>query len=778
MPSDIRLNPLNPYPDLPISVLAFQGPFLPSAYANLSHYHLNVSLGVRMRGTVQEDFLTEYYGTLENETTIVKEDQLSISIPPAFAIGLAPDMEVFYSFDRTPLLFCGSKCEAVIVVETDLNAPFPISISATGVSGNIRNGVIYGAIILLVLYILITFEASHLGGFLAQILYKIVYSMWTIRPTLPEIVSWLDMETLALLFGMMIMVAILSESGLFDWIAVLAYQVGIPHPGSKSHFLSHHIAHGRRWYLLTYLFFFTAIISAFLDNVTTVLLLTPVTIRLCEVSDLDPVPVLILMVLFSNIGGSGTAIGDPPNVLIVSDSTVNKKGIDFANFTLHMSLGIVIVFVVVYLFIRIRFRSISSLTHSESPHVADLRGEIAVWEKAARGFSTLSRQELVVRRMLMRKVQHLRKQLDERIATNNRDTLDDRFRETLEELKTKYVIRDKVLLIKSMVVLVIVLILFCLQPVESLHLSLGWVAVLGAVTLLALADKDSNVEHIISRVEWSTLLFFAALFVVMEAMNRLGLLMWLGGLVESWIGSLPPSARLPVAIILILWSSAISSAIIDNIPLTAMMLRIVVESLHLSLGWVAVLGAVTLLALADKDSNVEHIISRVEWSTLLFFAALFVVMEAMNRLGLLMWLGGLVESWIGSLPPSARLPVAIILILWSSAISSAIIDNIPLTAMMLRIVVESLHLSLGWVAVLGAVTLLALADKDSNVEHIISRVEWSTLLFFAALFVVMEAMNRLGLLMWLGGLVESWIGSLPPSARLPVAIILILWTRR
>ncbi|CAG0895201.1 unnamed protein product, partial [Darwinula stevensoni] len=219
------------------------------------------------------------------------------------------------------------------------------------------------------------------------------------RPTLPEIVSWLDMETLALLFGMMIMVAILSESGLFDWIAVLAYQ----------------IAHGRRWYLLTYLFIFTAIISAFLDNVTTVLLLTPVTIRLCEVSDLDPVPVLILMVLFSNIGGSGTAIGDPPNVRLDREQE-------------------------------------------------DLRGEVAVWEKAARGFSTLSRQELVVRRMLMRKVQHLQKLLEQRIAANNGEALDDRFRETLEELKTKYVIRDKVLLIKSMVVLVIVLILFCLQP--------------------------------------------------------------------------------------------------------------------------------------------------------------------------------------------------------------------------------------------------------------------------------------------------------------------------
>lgn len=61
---------------------------------------------------------------------------------------------------------------------------------------------------------------------------------------------------------------------------------------------------------------FTAVVSSFLDNVTTILLMTPVTIRLCEVLELNPVPVLMITVIYSNIGGTATPVGDPPNVIM------------------------------------------------------------------------------------------------------------------------------------------------------------------------------------------------------------------------------------------------------------------------------------------------------------------------------------------------------------------------------------------------------------------------------------------------------------------------------
>lgn len=123
------------------------------------------------------------------------------------------------------------------------------------------------------------------------------------------IMSWIDVETLLLLFGMMILVAILSETGVFDYLAVYAYK----------------ITNGHVWPLINCLCLFTAVLSSFLDNVTTVLLMTPVTIRLCEVMCLNPVPILMCMVIYSNIGGALTPVGDPPNVIIASNSYISKN---------------------------------------------------------------------------------------------------------------------------------------------------------------------------------------------------------------------------------------------------------------------------------------------------------------------------------------------------------------------------------------------------------------------------------------------------------------------
>lgn len=84
------------------------------------------------------------------------------------------------------------------------------------------------------------------------------------------------------------------------------------------------LARGQIWPLMTILCIFTGVLSAFLDNVTTVLLMTPVTIKLCEIKNIDPKHVLIAQVIFSNIGGASTPVGDPPNVIIISSHTVKS----------------------------------------------------------------------------------------------------------------------------------------------------------------------------------------------------------------------------------------------------------------------------------------------------------------------------------------------------------------------------------------------------------------------------------------------------------------------
>lgn len=87
---------------------------------------------------------------------------------------------------------------------------------------------------------------------------------------------------------------------------------------------------------------------------------------------------------------------------------------------------------------------------------------------------------------------------------------------------------------------------------------------------------------------------------------------------------------------------------------------------------------------------------------------------------------------------------------------------------------ELQRLSLGWTALLGAVLLLILADIE-DMEAILARVEWSTLLFFAALFILMEALSELGLIEWIGSMTENIILSVSPESRLMVAVLIILW---
>ncbi len=120
----------------------------------------------------------------------------------------------------------------------------------------------------------------------------------------------------------------------------------------------------------------------------------------------------------------------------------------------------------------------------------------------------------------------------------------------------------------------LVISLFFMQSIPNLDLSLGWIAILGAILLLILADFD-ELESVISRVEWSTLIFFAALFVVMEALAELKFLWWIGRLTQDLINSVHEDNRLIVAILVFLWVSALASSFIDNIPFTTVMVKII-----------------------------------------------------------------------------------------------------------------------------------------------------------------------------------------------------------
>ncbi|PNI35922.1 OCA2 isoform 4 [Pan troglodytes] len=186
----------------------------------------------------------------------------------------------------------------------------PLLMAHQYLRGSVEAQVTIATAILAGVYALIIFEIVHrtLAAMLGSLAALAALAVIGDRPSLTHVVEWIDFETLALLFGMMILVAIFSETGFFDYCAVKAYR----------------LSRGRVWAMIIMLCLIAAVLSAFLDNVTTMLLFTPVTIRLCEVLNLDPRQVLIAEVIFTNIGGAATAIGDPPNVIIVSNQELRK----------------------------------------------------------------------------------------------------------------------------------------------------------------------------------------------------------------------------------------------------------------------------------------------------------------------------------------------------------------------------------------------------------------------------------------------------------------------
>jgi Na+/H+ antiporter NhaD/arsenite permease-like protein len=152
----------------------------------------------------------------------------------------------------------------------------------------------------------------------------------------------------------------------------------------------------------------------------------------------------------------------------------------------------------------------------------------------------------------------------------------------IAELESKYGIKDEAMLKVSGAILILVVVNFFLHPVT--HIAVSWIALVGAVLMLLATDRH-ELEKPLEHVEWTTLLFFAGLFVLVHALQYLGVISFIGEYVTKGIELFGTDAegdvvRLAAAIMIILWVSAIASAFIDNIPYTATMIPVVMQIAH------------------------------------------------------------------------------------------------------------------------------------------------------------------------------------------------------
>ncbi|MFZ5571836.1 MAG: SLC13 family permease [Thermodesulfobacteriota bacterium] len=225
-------------------------------------------------------------------------------------------------------------------------------------------------IVFLVAYALISFELLHrtvaamLG---AALMLAISYTFGTLDFhlrifTFESAIGSIDMNVIFLLLGMMVIVGIFKRTGVFQWCAYLSYR----------------LAKGNVFLLAVYLMVFTAVTSAFLDNVTTMLLITGVAIEICLSLKINPLTMLIPMIMASNIGGTATLIGDPPNIMIGS-----YAGLTFMDFVVALFWVCVLSIIALLIFTKFAWgREYAMAKVEDVPrHIEELRQRYQITDK-------------------------------------------------------------------------------------------------------------------------------------------------------------------------------------------------------------------------------------------------------------------------------------------------------------------------------------------------------------------------------------------------------------
>ena len=321
----------------------------------------------------------------------------------------------------------------------------------------------------------------------------------------------IDFNVIGLLLGMMIFAGMLEISGFFEFVAIKATK----------------LSGGDPWKLVFYLGTFTTVISVFIDNVTALILIAPVTLKICSKIEISPIPPLIALAIFSNTGGVATLVGDPPNVLIASYASARGLGFGFMSFIYHLTPLAIVAWGATLWFMHRHFKKWREV---KPQNVEEVTSE------------------------------------DEWAAVKN-DTL----------------------MYRTLGALAVTVVMFA--AVELLHLdleisavSLGGAGIAMSISMLGVPEeKRMDIHEVVHKVEWGALLFFAGLFVMVGGLEAMGYLEAIANMIFDGFGPDGSVHNSPVVLVIVLiWVSAIASAIVDNIPFCAAMLPVILEIGELS----------------------------------------------------------------------------------------------------------------------------------------------------------------------------------------------------
>ena len=211
---------------------------------------------------------------------------------------------------------------------------------------------IFAVVMILIISEKIDRTVVALSGAALMFLFKIV--------TFEEGISHIDFNTLFVLIGMMIVVAIVKKSGLFEYVAILTAKISKGDPSK----------------IMVYFMIITAVLSAILDNVTTVLLIGPMTLVISDILSINPIPFLMTQIIASNVGGTSTLIGDPPNIMIGS-----AAGLSFGDFVVNLGPVIVIILILLIFIFKFIYRKELVKSPESEQSIAKLDEKKAIQDK-------------------------------------------------------------------------------------------------------------------------------------------------------------------------------------------------------------------------------------------------------------------------------------------------------------------------------------------------------------------------------------------------------------
>src|SRR5574341_421743 len=325
------------------------------------------------------------------------------------------------------------------------------------------------------LALVILFAVSAIGGAITPELF--IYDF-------EQALEYVDFDVIFLLLGMMIVIGVMEGTGIFQWLAFRAYR----------------LSRGKVWLLMLILMGITLVTSSMLDNVITMLLITPITLEIALALRLRPMSLLIPALLSANVGGMTTLVGTPVNIIVGS-----YAGIGFNAFAVNMAPGVLMM------------------------------------EAGLIAFALF----------------HYRKEV---LGPKRRVSA-----ALVKRLERDGQIQDKVKLRKAGLVFAGLLLLFIFG--EPIHITPPVAALIGAVVMLIWVHPD--IVQMMGVVDWTTLIFFIALFMVVGALQEVGVLALAAGGISTLVGE-----NALVAMLVIVGLSALLSGVVDNIPFAAAMLPV------------------------------------------------------------------------------------------------------------------------------------------------------------------------------------------------------------